>query len=196
MWAGTVVITGLIALIILKKPLSMPRLSARPASHSGAASGSGFDLFKQLSSVAVVIAALIIVPLRWSAVPVSQSIAILVVAVVFAAMNFPTKVIRISVGIPSLAGISLSRRDLGWGVFWAMLFVALRLSSSHIKPEGGGGKLEFVHSPIPVTTTAELFVHWGWQLSLVALASLLLHRWSLRTLMMWVFLALQYRVLV
>jgi uncharacterized membrane protein len=189
MWAGTVVITGLTALIVLKRSITLPKVAAKGASQDSMPPGRGFDLFKQISSIVVMLAAVVIVFMRWNAVPKLQSLAILAVAAGFAAMYFPTKFIPLNLGAGKSLNITWRRRDILWGVFWGFLFIALRLSSSHIQPEGGGGKLEFVRSPIPVTTTAELFVHWGWQLALVACASLLLNRWSLQTLMMWVFLA-------
>lgn len=188
MWMGTVAITGIAALVVFRTELSGFRVGASQEVKGTHEPGARFELIKQISSLVVLCAAIAIVVLRWGSVPKWQSIAILVVAAGFAAMYFPTKFLPLNF----LKGISLDHlpkgRNLAWGVFWALLFVALRLSSSHIRPEGGGGKLEFVRGPIPVTTTAELFVHWGWQLTLVACASLLLNRWSLATFMMWVFL--------
>jgi uncharacterized membrane protein len=188
MWLGTVVITALTALIVFKSSFSLSTLFEKSLQQKSQGALISFEMVKQICSVVVVIIALIIVALRWSAVPLWQSIAILVAAAAFLAMYFPSQLLQRRFGLASLRGVRFSRRDIGWAAFWMLLFVVLRLSSSHIRPEGGGGKLEFVRGPIPVTTTAELFVHWGWQLTLVACASLLLNRWSLASFMMWVFL--------
>jgi uncharacterized membrane protein len=195
MWAGTVVITGLTALIVLRPAISLPAFAQGGSTIKDAASveGSGFILFKQLTSVLVAILAATFVAFKWSVTPLWQSIGLLLFAAGFLAINFTTG----AAGRASLralthlmpTGRKVALRDIGWIVFWGMLLVSLKLSSSHIKPEGGGGKLEFVTSPIPVTTTAELFVHWGWQLAIVAVASLLLYRFTLASLMMGVFLA-------
>lgn len=189
MWMGTIVITGLTALIVFQKSLVLPSIPEGIAKTNQEQSGSSFELVKQITCVVVVFIAIVIVALRWKAIPVWQSIALLAAAAGFLAMYFPSKLVPIRVGQGWFQGMKLQGKDIGWAIFWVLLFVALRLSSSHIRPEGGGGKLEFVRTPIPVTTTTELFVHWGWQLALVAVASLLLHRWSLASFMMGVFLA-------
>jgi uncharacterized membrane protein len=190
MWGGAVVITGLTAMIVFKTSLTLPKL-AKGSGHSTAESRiAGFDLFKLIACVSVMLMAVVMVALRWSATPVWQSVAIVVFVGLFVAMFFPSQV---SVGslLRELLGkvrFTWKGHDLGWICFWGLLLVALKLSSSHIKPEGGGGKLEFVTGPIPVTTTAEMFVHWGWQLTLVAVASLLLYRFTLASFFMGVFL--------
>lgn len=189
MWMGAVVITGLTALIVFKKSLALPEMPAAKAGSVENQSGHSFELIKQITCVAVVLAAIVIVALRWKAIPLWQSVALLVAAAGFLTMYFPSRLVPISIGQGWFQGIRWQRKDIGWTIFWMLLFIGLRLSSSHIQPEGGGGKLEFVRGPIPVTTTTELFVHWGWQLVLVAVASLLLHRWSLASFMMGVFLA-------
>jgi uncharacterized membrane protein len=189
MWMGTIGITALTGLIVFKKSFVLPSLPDESAPTGDAEAGVGFELVKQITCVVVVLVAVAIVLLRWKAIPVWQSAALLVAAACFLTMYFPSKLVPVRFGQNWFKGMTLRGKDLGWAVFWVLLFVALRLSSSHIRPEGGGGKLEFVRGPIPVTTTTELFVHWGWQLALVAVASLALNRWSLASFMMGVFLA-------
>jgi uncharacterized membrane protein len=58
---------------------------------------------------------------------------------------------------------------LGFGV---AICLALRLSGSHIVPEGG--QLTRVVSPIPLTRTPEMLLHWGAPLFFISLGSILL----------------------
>lgn len=190
MWAGTVVITALTAIIVFKIPLSVPKIASQSSATEGGSRIAGFDFFKLAACIAVIAMTVVIVALRWRTTPVWQSLLIVAVVGGFVAMFFPSQVNLASLLKSSIGkvGLSWKLRDIGWGIFWVLLLITLRMSSSHIKPEGGGGKLEFVNSPIPVTTTAEMFVHWGWQLTIIAAASLLLYRFTLASFMMGVFL--------
>ena len=184
MWAGTAAIIGLTALIVFKTPISS-LLTLRPtaASDGAAAQGtSSFDTLRQIASIGVVLAAMGVVALQRKTATPGESATILLGAVVFAVIFYPR-----NASITSWFGrVSWSPRYSGWAIFWSLLLIALKLSSSHIKPEGGN--LEFVRSPIPVTTTAEIFAHWGTQIVIIAVSSLALHRFSLASFMMGVFL--------
>jgi uncharacterized membrane protein len=144
---------------------------------------TSFDVLRQVASLAIIVVALSVVVMQRKSASVGQSATILIGAAVFALMFYPR-----NVSIASWARRIPWRTEYsGWAIFWSLLLLTLKLSSSHIRPEGGN--LEFVNSPIPVTTTAEIFVHWGTQLVLIAASSLLLWRFSLASFMLAVFLA-------
>lgn len=181
MWAGTAAIIGLTALIVFRTPLAS--LFGTPYSTPKQAPAlKPFDVIRQIASLVVLVVAVGFVVMKRKTASVGESSTILIGAAVFAMLFYP-----VNVSISSwVRRIPWRPQYSGWAIFWSLLLLALKLSSSHIKPEGGD--LEFVKSPIPVTTTAEIFVHWGTQLVLIAASSLLLWRFSLMSLMLAVFL--------
>lgn len=202
MWGGAVVILVATAMIMFKVGLPASLISLSFAGDSSSASlvdadGGSRDhryseLFKQLAALAVPFTALLVLVLRRAYVTWFQVGLVVVCVVAFEFLFFPGK---LSLSNPfkgqGKSGKAdktsgFGKKEIVWTVFWALLFVALRLSSSHIQSEGG--KLDFVRSPIPVTTTAELFAHWGTQLTVIALSTLLLHSFSLNLVMMTAFL--------
>jgi uncharacterized membrane protein len=113
------------------------------------------------------------------------SIVVLLVGVGFFAVSFPRFTLPVSL-MPRLANI---RPNWMWTAFWVLLFVTLWVSGSHIvPPESIPPKL--VRQPTQVTTTAELFMHWGVQVTFLALGSLLLLRFSTQTVVLAGFLGL------
>ena len=192
MWAGMVGITVLTAPIVFKyQPKFLATIFASAISEDGSTgndnlsqpkSAISFDLIKLACSLALVAAAVIVVGIRWENTPRLVSFSTLGLVIAFAAFFLPARD-RLPKQLPKF---KVTPRTVGWVFFWVMLLVVLRLSSGHIQPEGG--KLEFVTSPIPLTTTAEIFGHWGWQLTLLGVGSLLLCSFSLGSLFMTAFL--------
>jgi uncharacterized membrane protein len=202
MWGGAVVIIVATAMIMFKVALPVSLVSVS-LHGSNATTSSGeveslsgdrryLELFKQLAAIGVPVVALAVLALRREHVTWFQVGLVAVCVVVFEFLFFPGK---LSLSNPLKRDGKLlkhatvggfGKREVVWSVFWALLFIALRLSSSHIQSEGG--ELDFVRSPIPVTTTAEIFAHWGTQLTIVALSTLLLHAFSLNLVMMTAFL--------
>jgi hypothetical protein len=89
MWAGMVGIATLTALIVFRAHLSVPVLikaiSGNSVDSKKPASGVSFDLFKQLSSAAVLLAAVVIVVLKRESLTIGTSISVLIAAAAFAA---------------------------------------------------------------------------------------------------------------
>jgi len=113
------------------------------------------------------------------------SVLLLVVGAGFFALSFP----RGALPPGLLSQLSKIRPNWMWTAFWIVLFATLWLSGRHIVPPENI-PARFVRQPTQVTTTAELFMHWGIQLSFLALGSLLLLRLSTQTVVLAGFLGL------
>jgi uncharacterized membrane protein len=202
MWGGAVVILVATAMIMFKIGLPTSLVSVSFARDGSITLPEGddrslsdhrySDLFKQFAALMVPFVALAVLLIRRAYVTWFQIGLVLACVVAFEILFFPGKLSlsnpfkgeRKSGKAHKTGGFG--KKEVVWSVFWVLLFVALGLSSSHIQSEGG--KLDFVRSPIPVTTTAELFAHWGTQLAVIALSTLLLHSFSLHLVMMAAFL--------
>lgn len=113
------------------------------------------------------------------------SVLLLVVGAGFFALSFP----RGALPPGLLSHVSKIRPNWMWTAFWVVLFATLWVSGRHIVPPEDIPP-RFVRQPTQVTTTAELFMHWGIQLSFLALGSLLLLRLSTQTVVLAGFLGL------
>ena len=178
MWMGTVAAVGVFAGYLLSTSgisIALPGFQ-----------GKGFfEIVRAVVAVIVLLASLVAAVQSYAASNLVGVGILLVVGIGFSVWSFPFKTNI----FPSIGQV-LKRRPppLHWVVFWSLLFVALKLSSQHIVPEGM--KIDMVRSPIPVTTTAELFVHWGIQLFFITLGSILLLRFSFQSVVMVAFLGL------
>jgi|GEM_PF-943388 len=191
MWVGTVAVVGLTAAIFFKPrlPVLLPdRVSPATASNNSKA----FELIQLICVVFIPLVALAVVIVRGSALSPVTRILIVACAIIFSAVFRPKKTplpqlwAQLEARIRALGG-RWGENDPIWAAFWLALFAALRLASSHIRAENGEPR--FVRSPIAVTTTQEIFAHWGVHLILIAVASLVLFRLSLPTLLMTLLLA-------
>ncbi len=203
MWGGAVVILVATAMIMFQValPASLLRVGAGDDVATAAAAGDRssadeghryLDVSKQIAALAVPLIALVILMFRGAYITWFQIGLVVVCVVTFEILFFPGKISLVN---PFKRNAQASgrkdtphfgKKEAVWCAFWTLLFVALWFSSSHIKPEGG--KLDLVRSPIPVTTTAELFAHWGTQLTVIAVSTLLLYSFSLNLVMMVAFL--------
>ncbi len=129
----------------------------------------GFDIFRAFVCVVIMIIGCIAALKSGNSVPLVARLFLILVALGFAVACFPYRhevLGRIK---------SFDKKDIPAavsGAFWLLLISALFLSSSHIVPEGG--ELSRVRSPILVTTTFELLVHWGFHFVVVAASSLVI----------------------
>jgi uncharacterized membrane protein len=113
------------------------------------------------------------------------SIVVLVIGLGFFMLSFPAALIP-----PGLVyRVKSVRPNVMWSVFWVVVFGTLWLSGHHIVPPEQIPP-RFVRQPTQVTTTAELFMHWGIQLGFLTLGSLLLLRLSAQTVVLAGFLGL------
>ena len=113
------------------------------------------------------------------------SVVVFVVGAGFFAVSFPRVALPAGMG----SQVAKIRPNWMWVAFWGILFATLWVSGRHIvPPENIPARL--VRQPTQVTTTAELFMHWGIQLSFLAVGSLLLLRLSTQTVVLFGFLGL------
>ena len=128
-----------------------------------------FEVFRAFISSLVLVIGCVAALASGASVPLATRIILVLVALAFAGVFFPYRE-KVVARLRSCRKDDISMAVSG--VFWALMFLALYLSSRHIVAEGG--ELTLVRSPIPVTTTAELFMHWGFHLTIIIVASLLL----------------------
>lgn len=113
------------------------------------------------------------------------SVVVLVIGLGFFLMSFPAALIPAGL----VSRVKSVRPNVMWSAFWIIVFGTLWLSGHHIvPPEQIPPRL--VRQPTQVTTTAELFMHWGVQLGFLTLGSLLLLRLSAQTVVLAGFLGL------
>lgn len=177
MWLGTVAAVGVFAGHLL-------HTGALPVKFSGFQGEGVFTGVRATVGVVVLIAALVGAVQQYAAARLAGVFILLMVGIGFFVWSFP---FQTDIG-SKVRQIVKRRWPAHWVVFWVLLFVALKLSSQHIVPEGM--KIDMVRTPIPVTTTAEIFVHWGIQLGLITLGSILLLKLSFQSVVMVAFLGL------
>jgi uncharacterized membrane protein len=113
------------------------------------------------------------------------SVVVLVIGLGFFLMSFPAALIPRGL----VSRVKSVRPNVMWSAFWVVVFGTLWLSGHHIVPPEQIPP-RFVRQPTQVTTTAELFMHWGVQLGFLTLGSLLLLRLSAQTVVLAGFLGL------
>jgi uncharacterized membrane protein len=113
------------------------------------------------------------------------SVVVLVIGLGFFLLSFPATLIPPGL----LSRVKGFRPNVMWSAFWIVVFGTLWLSGHHIVPPEQIPP-RFVRQPTQVTTTAELFMHWGIQMGFLALGSLLLLRLSAQTVVLAGFLGL------
>ena len=113
------------------------------------------------------------------------SVVVLVIGLGFFLMSFPAALIPAGL----VSRVKSVRPNVMWSAFWIIVFGTLWLSGHHIVPPEQIPP-RFVRQPTQVTTTAELFMHWGIQMGFLALGSLLLLRLSAQTVVLAGFLGL------
>lgn len=177
MWLGTVGAVAVFGWMTLYSGISMPKVrffEGKPV----------FEIVKGVTATIILLAALFGALRFFDPKEPLQAVVLLVVGIGFFVYAFPFK--KFSARDLFAGCREWKRIPVLWVAFWVLLFVALKLSSSHIAPEGL--TLDRVKGPIAVTTTNELLVHWGVQLGLITLASILLLESSLASVVMVLFL--------
>lgn len=183
MWMGTVACIGVLAAYAMYR---VPNTEG--TGNFGQL--STFEKVKLFFGSAILLAALIGVMRLHNPQSPGASIIVLLVGVGFFAMSFPFKLIPADLAqrMKSLS-TSMTKESMGWLAFWGVLFITLWISGHHIVPPEDI-PARFVRQPTQVTTTAEIWMHWGVHLTLLTLGSLLLLRMSAQTIVLAGFLGL------
>ena len=190
MWIGTVACAAVLGAFAMLSP------KAREEGIT-LSKVSGFEKVKMVTGCVVLCASCVAVLRNHDPSAPMQSVMVLLVGIGFCAMSFSfgTGLKDKSERAPISLFSSLWNRALKlplsplWISFWGILFVILWISGRHIIPPESI-PLRFVRQPTQVTTTAELFMHWGFHLGLLTLGALFLLRISTQTILLAAFLAL------
>lgn len=181
MWIGTVACVGVLGAFAMLSPKDFQarfRLDEL----------SVFEKIKLVVGCAVLCAAFVVVWKFYDSNAPMKAWGVLFLGAGFVAMSFPFRILPEDLG-QRVRKVPLSPM---WVCFWGVLFVVLWNSGHHIIPPDEI-PLRPVRQPTQVTTTAELFMHWGFQLGLLTLGSLLLLRLSAQTVLLACFLALSVK---
>jgi uncharacterized membrane protein len=178
MWIGTVGCVAVLGLFFFFKP---PVREQTPyVTQIGP-----FNLFKASLGLVVLLASFWVALKYYDPESRLVSLLVVVVGVGFFALSLP----RIALPAGVVSKLATIRPNWWWAAFWVVLFATLWVSGRHIVPPENIPP-RFVRQPTQVTTTAELFMHWGIQLSFLAVGSLLLLRLSTQTVVLAGFLGL------
>jgi uncharacterized membrane protein len=177
MWLGSVAAVCVVGCFLLSdaaERVHLPSLKGKPV----------FEIVRGGVASVVLLAAVIGVARFYDSSDPVPSLVVLGVGIGFFAMAFPFK----RPPAEFLNKLFAKRPPTLQVLFWGLLFVTLKLTSRHIVPDNV--PLDMVRSPIPVTTSSELWMHWGIQLFFISLGSILALRFSFASVVMVAFLAL------
>lgn len=178
MWIGTVACAGVLGAFAMLSPKDF-RARFRLDEISG------FEKVKLIAGCLILCASVVSVWKTYDANAPMQSWFVLIFGCGFFAMSFPRAILPKDLG-ERVKKVSISPL---WLAFWGVLFVILYISGRHIIPPELI-PLRPVRQPTQVTSTPELFMHWGFHLGFLTLGSLFLLRFSMQTILLTAFLAL------